>query len=184
MNEILFKKSAIKTEAYILSSLKFIAIGLGVVFYLSCGSLKGVETASTNPVVADTTAKTSKLSIPEDDPTVLKANNDYKNKLNAKYKDEANIITNYFILAQQHFFAGEYEEALYLISHISKIKENADVLALKGSIYLGLEDRKKFIALWRQALELDKNVPIPPSPYLIQQLQIEGLINDKLQRNF
>ncbi|MFA5667811.1 MAG: hypothetical protein WC967_01110 [Balneolaceae bacterium] len=152
--------------------------------YVNCGSSKGIETAATNPVVADTAAKTSKLTVPEDDEAVKKAKNDYRNELNQKYKDAANAVTTYFILAQQQFFLGEYDDALFLINQATNFKENADILALKGSIYLGLGDREKFISYWRQALEIDANVPIPPSPYVEQQLKAEGLLNNQLQRNF
>lgn len=82
------------------------------------------------------------------------------------------------------FFNGEYQNALAYINRAANIRENADVLALKGSIYLGLGSEEDFISNWRRALELDSEVPIPPSPYIVQQLQENGLIDENLQKSF
>jgi hypothetical protein len=56
------------------------------------------------------------------------------------------------------------------------VKESADVLALKGSIYLGLGSIENFVEFWRQALEMDENLPIPPSPAIVEELKRQGLI--------
>ncbi len=108
----------------------------------------------------------------------------YKEELFEKHNSEANQLVNYYILAQQKLFTGEYPEARVLIEKALEIKENADILALRGSIYLGLGQPDEFVANWRRALELDPEVPILPSPYVIQQLQLYGLIDENLRKSF
>lgn len=108
----------------------------------------------------------------------------YKDELNEVYQTDANGIITYYILAQQRLYSGDYQNALVYINRAASIKENADILALKGSIYLGLGLIDNFVANWRQALELDSDVPIPPSPYIVQQLQQNGLIDENLRKSF
>lgn len=101
-----------------------------------------------------------------------------------KYQAQANGISSYYILAQQQFYNGNYEEALYFINQAAKIRENADVLALKGSIYLGLGLKEDFVESWKKALEMDKDIPLPSSPFVVKELQQQGLINENFKRNF
>lgn len=108
----------------------------------------------------------------------------YKDEIYSRYQAQANTLTNYYILAQQHFYTGDFENALFLINRAALIKENADVLALRGSIYLGLGYINEFVTHWRRALEMDENVPIPSSAYIIQQLQNNGLIDENLKKSF
>lgn len=108
----------------------------------------------------------------------------HKNQLTEEYGAKANGISTFYITAQQFFYNGNYEYALYYIDKALNIRENADILALKGSIYLGLGSNEGFIRNWRKALELDRNVPIPNSDLIIAELQRQGLINENLERNF
>ncbi len=108
----------------------------------------------------------------------------YKDEIYSRYQAQANTLTNYYILAQQHFFSGDFENALFLVNRAALIKENADVLALRGSIYLGLGYINEFVNQWRRALEMDPEVPIPSSTYIIQQLQNNGLIDENLKKAF
>ncbi|MBO6524759.1 MAG: hypothetical protein JJ971_13090 [Balneolaceae bacterium] len=108
----------------------------------------------------------------------------YKEELTDQYQADANGLINFYILAQQRFYAGDYQNALVLINRAAALKENADVLALKGSIYLGLGQNQNFLANWRQALELDPEIPIPPLPYVVQQLQLNGLLDENFQKAF
>lgn len=108
----------------------------------------------------------------------------YKDEIYSRYQAQANTLTNYYILAQQHFFTGDFENALFLVNRAALIKENADVLALRGSIYLGLGYINEFVNQWRRALEMDPEVPIPSSTYIIQQLQNNGLIDENLKKAF
>lgn len=101
-----------------------------------------------------------------------------------KYQSRANQITTFYILAQQNFYNNNFEEALYLINRAANIKETADILALRGSIYYGLGSMEGFLTNWRRALDMDSNLPIPPSPPIIAALKEEGLINDNLERNY
>lgn len=108
----------------------------------------------------------------------------YKDELYAKYQAQANTLSNFYLMAQQHFYSGDYENALFMINRAALIKENADVLALRGSIYLGLGYINEFISHWRRALEMDPSVPIPQSTYIIRQLQNNGLIDEQLRKAF
>lgn len=108
----------------------------------------------------------------------------YKDEIYSRYQAQTNTLTNYYILAQQHFYTGDFENALFLINRAALIKENADVLALRGSIYLGLGYINEFVSHWRRALEMDPSVPIPSSTYIIQQLQNNGLIDENLKKSF
>tara|TARA_R110002096_G_scaffold39845_5_gene108687 strand:+ start:2173 stop:2550 length:378 start_codon:yes stop_codon:yes gene_type:complete len=121
---------------------------------------------------------------PDKDPARIKLTEDYKKDLEKQYLGKANGITTYYILAQQQFYNAEYEDALYLINKAIAIKETPDIIALKGSIYLGLGSIDLFTQNWKRALEMDKNIPIPNSSVIIKELQNQGLINDKLERNF
>lgn len=108
----------------------------------------------------------------------------YKEELSEQYRADANGLINYYIFAQQRFYAGDYQNALVLINRAAAIRENADILALKGSIYLGLGQNENFLASWRQALELDPELPIPNLPYVVQQLQQNGLLDENFQKAF
>ena len=108
----------------------------------------------------------------------------HKDEMYAQYQDQANTLSNYYVLAQQEFYARNYKNALVLINHAAIIKESADVLALRGSIYLGLGDIKKFVSQWRKALEMDPDVPIPIIADIIQQLQAYGLLDVNLKKAF
>ena len=100
----------------------------------------------------------------------------YKDEIYKENQIKANRITTFYILAQEKFYSGDYQEALFLINRALRVKETADVLALKGSIYLGLGSIENFVSFWRQALEMDENVPIPPSPAIVEELKRQGLI--------
>lgn len=100
----------------------------------------------------------------------------YKEELHKDYQTKANRVTTLYVLSQQKFFSGEYEDALFLINRALQVKETADLLALKGSIYLGLGSMENFVAFWRRALEMDENLPIPPSPAIVNELKRQGLI--------
>jgi len=108
----------------------------------------------------------------------------YRNELYAKNQNKANRVTTFYVLAQQKFYNNEFREALSLINVAEKTMPTSDVLALKGSIYLGLGSIEEFTNYWRQALTLDSKVPIPPSPAVVEELKRQGLINENLERNF
>ncbi|XWN38644.1 MAG: hypothetical protein ROO71_06770 [Balneola sp.] len=63
-----------------------------------------------------------------------------------------------------------------MINRALEVKETAELLALKGSIYLGLGSVESFVTFWRMALEMDENLPIPPSPAIVEELRRQGLI--------
>lgn len=102
----------------------------------------------------------------------------YKAELFNVNQAKANRITTFYLLAQQKFYNGEHSEALFLINQAARVKETADILALKGSIYYGLGSIENFLNFWRRALEMDENVPIPPSPVIISELKKYGLIDE------
>lgn len=155
---------------------------------LACGGTKGLSTPEENiPESAEEASTEEDIpenTVNEDSLKQAKLVEIYKEELTEVYRAEANGIVNFYILAQQRFYNGDFTNALSLINRASVIRENADVLALKGSIYLGLGEIENFESNWRKALELDADVPIPPLPYVVQQLQDIGLIDSNLKKNF
>lgn len=159
---------------------------------LACGSSREASSPTETPTVQDNNADVADIPVqtaPEDTVSPEQKRREqltelYKEELSDQYQADANGLINFYILAQQRFFTGDYRNALILINRAASIKENADVLALKGSIYLGLGQTENFVANWRQALELDADVPIPPLPYVVQQLQLNGLLDQNLQKAF
>lgn len=97
-------------------------------------------------------------------------------ELEMRFQQEANNLTHLYISAQQLFYNGNSEQALIFIQQANDIRDNADIRAFKGSIYLSLGNREKFEENWRKALELDKNVPVPSTPSVQRELQNLGLI--------
>ena len=162
--------------------------GLSLAFLTGCGSSKNAMDNSLpdTPETSDTIqADTSKV-----DPIALKeeARRDsleqlYKDELHKTHQIQANRITSLYISAQQKFYNNEFQEALALINAAASIKQTADILALKGSIYLGLGSIENFVTYWKQALDLDKDLPIPPSPVIVAELKKQGLIDEFPDRN-
>ena len=167
-----------------------------MIFVLDFTACKSSENASTDdtPQLAQNTRNDSKINsdtINIADPEIDLEKNRldslkqvYKDQLYEDNKNKANRITTFYILAQQKFYNGEYDEALFLINRAIVVKETADVLALKGSIYLGLGSTENFITFWKKALDMDKDLPIPPIPALVAELRKHGLINETPNRNF
>ena len=107
-----------------------------------------------------------------------------RDQMYATFQNEANTLSNYYIAAQQGLYSGDFENALIQINRAAEIRESADILALRGSIYLGLQNTTEFVNQWRKALEMDPEVPIPPVAYIIQQLQLYRLIDQNLKKAF
>lgn len=173
----------------------FLLSGTLLVFVACSGSRQTINNESTSDISNDGETELvsdtgSNQTDPEPDTLsteeqrTLDLKEVYREELFEKHNSEANQLVNYYILAQQKLFTGEYNEALNLVEKAAEIKENADILALRGSIYLGLGQPNEFVSNWRRALELDPEVPILPSPYVIQQLQLYGLIDENLRKNF
>ncbi len=108
----------------------------------------------------------------------------YREQLRDDYQAQANEITTLYLLAQRRFYRGEYEQALSIVNKALNLRENADLYALRGSIHLGLNNTDQFVENWRTALTMDKNVPLPLTDYVVEQLKKHGLINENLERNF
>lgn len=161
-----------------------------IIATLQCKSTDDLTVETTNSQ-QDTTSITSvdgesQLS-PEDSARLArdeKLTEIYEEELRNTYKAKANRLANFYILAQQRFYVADYNNALTYINRALDIQENAYCLALRGSIHLGLGMRESFIADWRKALQMDENVPIPQSDYIIGALQSYGLIDDNLNKNF
>lgn len=159
----------------------------------ACKSSKNAATEDASQVAQDTennsqsnsdTVNVNDKEIDPDKNRLDSLKQVYRDQLYEDNKNKANIITTFYILAQQKFYNGEYDEALFLINRAIKVRETADVLALKGSIYFGLGSTENFITFWGKALDMDKDVPIPPIPALIAELKKHGLINENPNRNF
>ncbi|MFY0698498.1 MAG: hypothetical protein JXR11_11640 [Balneola sp.] len=157
---------------------------MSISFLISCGSSKATSVnepfESNQNERALTQTESSDTNTP-DEADLEKARRDslmqvYRKELHKDYQTKANRITTLYILSQQKFYSGEYQDALFLINRALQVKETADLLALKGSIYLGLGSSENFVAFWRRALEMDENLPIPPSPAIVDELKRQGLI--------
>lgn len=157
---------------------------MSISFLFSCGSSKDMSvsepvTSGQNEETSTQTESSNKSS--NDEVDLEKARRDslmqvYKKELHKDYQTKANRITTLYILSQQKFYSGEYQDAMFLINRALQVKETADLLALKGSIYLGLGSIENFVAFWRRALEMDEDLPIPPSPAIVDELKRQGLI--------
>lgn len=157
---------------------------MSISFLFSCGSSKDMSvsepvTSGQNEEASTQTESSNKSS--NDEVDLEKARRDslmqvYKEELHKDYQTKANRITTLYILSQQKFYSGEYQDAMFLINRALQVKETADLLALKGSIYLGLGSIENFVTFWRRALEMDEDLPIPPSPAIVDELKRQGLI--------
>jgi|18_taG_2_1085343.scaffolds.fasta_scaffold00217_14 tetratricopeptide (TPR) repeat protein len=157
---------------------------MSISFLFSCGSSKDMSvsepvTSGQNEEASTQTESSNKSS--NDEVDLEKGRRDslmqvYKEELHKDYQTKANRITTLYILSQQKFYSGEYQDAMFLINRALQVKETADLLALKGSIYLGLGSIENFVAFWRRALEMDEDLPIPPSPAIVDELKRQGLI--------
>jgi tetratricopeptide (TPR) repeat protein len=152
---------------------------------LACGTSRStssiVDTSSENDTIDSLGTDTIKINEPEIDleqKRIDSLTQVYKQELFNVNQAKANRITTFYLLAQQKFYSGEHSEALFLINQAARVKETADILALKGSIYYGLGSIENFLGFWRRALEMDENVPIPPSPVIISELKKYGLIDE------
>ncbi len=175
-----------KTLALILTASLLIFLSLG------CTSSKELS-ATVNPPQKELTETADTLSAAEEKARQQKkAEEKLKAELEEKYKQllynrhqsRANGLTTYYILAQQQFYARQYNNAMYLIEKAASFKETPDVMALRGNIYLALGQKDKFAQEWRKALELDPDIPIPSLPFITNELKNQGLINDSYNRNF
>ena len=100
-----------------------------------------------------------------------------ENELRREFARQANNVTQLYITAQQLFYNGNFDQALVMIRQANEIRDNPDVKALKGSIYLALGSREKFEENWSKAFEMDDEVPIPNIPFVQRELQNIGLID-------
>lgn len=147
-----------------------------------CGGSKNIAANEQQQVSATPSSQNSQSkqpAVPEIDEEKLRQDSlkkVYKDRIYRENQVKANRITTFYIQAQQKSFNGEYEEALFLINQALRIKETPDALALKGSIYLGLGSTENFVIFWGRALELDPDIPLPPSPVIVQELRRQGLI--------
>lgn len=70
------------------------------------------------------------------------------------------------------------------INDALETRQNADLLALKGNIHLGLGNTEAFVTYWKKALKKDKDVPLPFSDFIIEELKSQGVLNENLEPNF
>lgn len=156
----------------------------------ACSGTKEIATDTTSEnsdqaeVIDSSIAENAPDAVNEQDSLRSIAIEEYKIELTEEYGSKANVLTSFYINAQQRFYNGDYQNALLLVNKALAIQENADALALKGSIYLGLGSLQGFTENWRKALEMDPEIPIPPAPAIVRQLQETGLIDQNLKRNF
>lgn len=171
------------TLTYRLTHLLFMSIVI-TLFTVGCRS-SNVMTINENPqpeTPSDSLTVSEPRSTTREDTLRTRLMEAYKDELLDEYRSDANRLTNFHVQAQQLFFQADYDEALILANRALSIRENAFTLSLRGSIYLGLGDIRRFEDDWRRALEIDENVPIPRSEYIISALKNYGIIDDNLRR--
>lgn len=155
--------------------------------FISCSSSRNLSTnnaddvsETTSQLEEDTTTQSETVidneEVTEDSTPI--AQRDPGSVEYQEYKDLSNTVTNYFVLAQQYYYAAEFKTALYFINKAAEFRfdETADILALKGSIYLELDEYDLFISNWKKALQIDPDTPITLSPKVERLLKEEGLI--------
>lgn len=153
---------------------------------LACSSSKQAQQST--PAASDTTdapeTDTKATSSEENNEQTEALKEKYREQLRDDYQTRANELTTFYILAQRQFYNGNYQNALSTVNKAINTKENADLLALRGSIYLRLGDINNFEEDWRRALTMDEDVPLPLSEFVKNKLIESGLINENLERNF
>lgn len=139
-----------------------------------------------HPVISERVSESIDQYEDENEPDSVKSIEQIQseNKLRETYRSHANELTNFYIYAQHLFYNSDFEEALFWIEQAEKVQINADVLALKGNIYLGLGNFDEFENYWRRALEIDENVPVPPIPTIVRELKNRGLLDEDQKKNF
>lgn len=138
------------------------------------------QTVDQPPAPTPDTAPPKQTEAKQDD-QIITLKKKYRQQLIDEYNTEANKIITFYLQAQRRFYEQEYEDALDFINKALNIREIADAYALKGSIYLGLGDTENFRKNWQQALQMDQNIPLPRSDYIIEELQNNGLLNENFE---
>lgn len=100
----------------------------------------------------------------------------FRERLSREYAEQANQIINYYLIAQRSLYKQEYEKALENINMALNIHKNADLLALKASVYWAMSSFEKARTLFAEAFQLDKDLPLPHLKGLSEWLKKEKLI--------
>jgi tetratricopeptide (TPR) repeat protein len=101
--------------------------------------------------------------------------NNINERLQLEYAKKANQISNYYLIAQRAMYKKEYQKALENIDLALAIHKNADLLALKGSIFFAMGSFERAKAIFSEAFKMDKNLPVPLLAGLNEWLMKEGL---------
>ena len=96
-----------------------------------------------------------------------------RERLFVVFSEEANLVIDLYVKAQQAFYSTHPQQALRYIDRALAIRENADLKAFEGAIYFGMGQQAEARASFEKALAADPDVPIP---------MVEGL-HDWLKRN-
>jgi len=100
----------------------------------------------------------------------------FRMRLESEYAEKANKISDHYLKAQRALYGREYQKAHQEIDKALKIHRNADLLALKGSIYFSTGDLVQAKKNWEEALKLDKTLPLPHINGLKEWLHNSGLL--------
>lgn len=156
-----------------------------MIFFYACGSSGELQTAPEDlPIMDEQLLESTESDESESEMEKSEQEIRAENELRDSYQIKVNRLTNFYARAQQLFYNGQHEDALFLIRQAEEVQINADVLALKGNIHYGLGNFDVFESSWRQALEMDENVPLPLIPTIIRALQNRGLLDENLKKNF
>lgn len=96
-------------------------------------------------------------------------------RLKLENAEKANQISNYYLIAQRAMYKKEYQKALENIDLALAIHKNADLLALKGSIFFSMGSIERAKTIFTEALKMDENLPVPLLAGLNEWLIKEGL---------
>ena len=122
------------------------------------------------------TMRSQQFYIENKQPDTLADFEKFKMRLEAEYAEKANIIADHYLKAQRALYRQEYHKAQQEIDKALKIHRNADLLALKGSIYFSTGDLVQAKKYWEEAFKLDKNLPLPHISELKKWLHDSGLL--------
>jgi len=116
------------------------------------------------------------FSAEDNQPDTLADFEKFRMRLESEYAEKANKIADHYLKAQRALYRQEYQKAHQEIDKALKIHRNADLLALKGSIYFSAGDLVQAKKYWEEALKLDETLPLPHINGLKKWLHDSGLL--------
>lgn len=134
--------------------------------------LTGLCDASGMPApVAQQGADHAQRSMTDEEMAVL------RERMIREHAEKANKVFDMYVKAQQAFYRERFVEALEHVDQGLALAENADLLALKGTIFFRAGHQVDARKAFTHALTLDPAVPLLQVRGLTEWLQQERLLN-------